>query len=42
MSTDFLLLHRTWPTHEKGGPFVTRKKEIPEIISENTTAGAVP
>lgn len=35
-STDFLLWYITWPTREKGDPFIMRKKEIPEIISENT------
>lgn len=42
MSTDFLLLYRTWPTHEKGDPFIMTEKEIPEITSENPTARAVP
>lgn len=42
MSTDFLLLYRTWPAREKGDPLVTRQKEIPEIISENATARAAP
>jgi len=32
----------TWPAHGNGDPFVMRKKEIPEIISENTRARAVP
>lgn len=42
MSADFLLRYITWPTREKGDPFVMRKKEIPKIISENTRARAVP
>lgn len=41
-STDFLLWCITWPTYEKGDLFVMRKKEMPEIISENTRARAAP
>lgn len=41
-STDFLLWYITWPTCEKGDLFIMRKKEIPEIISANTRARAVP